>query len=444
MVVSSKSQGVADILAHFYRICTETTHGRLLLSIWGSFFGVVGLLALMPKKKRPTTPKKRLGRKATSADAAFSSMLRTLRARLGGPLGGVMLAYASSLSIRIFITSRIAKIGGNLGSYFGAREWSSMFNNQVVFGLWCMLAAATTAAMKFLEKRVALAIHGILYGELRDRCFGGAGAAASRGSALPVEQAGVRMYRVGTELEDTPARLTTELRALSTDTAKSFGHILKPVVDIVYLTIDLSNSMGFWPLVAFNAFFVGADRVLRIIGGALPTSRKELAAEEGRLNARLRAHHQRAHDFREEIAMQSGVRLEDAACAAAFGATQKHRLKTMWLEALLDVCKAYVIKYGGMMCAFSVLIPTVYTTPVGAQKLGTPQQVRCVGRSCCALRRLQLQLRGSPPYLSLAAHTPSPPLSTHAAGQFPQSPPSLLQLSMLHSGSQTPSPIFWG
>ena len=304
MGAHSKSQGVTkEILLHFYRICTETSHGRLLLSVWGSFFGVVGLLALMPKKKRrgPRKSAPRSGRKATSADAAFSAMLRTLRARLGGPLGGVMLMYASSLSIRIFITSRIAKIGGNLGSFFGAREWSSMFNNQVIFGLWCMLAAGTTAAMKFLEKRVALAIHGILYGELRDRCFGGG---SGSGSGFPVELAGVRMYRVGTELEDTPARLTTELRALSTDTAKSFGHILKPVVDIVYLTIDLSNSMGFWPLVAFNAFFVGADRVLRIIGNALPTSRKDLAAEEGRLNARLRAHHQRAHDYREEIAMQ--------------------------------------------------------------------------------------------------------------------------------------------
>ena len=133
--------------------------------------------------------------------------------------------------------------------------------------------------------------------------------------------------------------------------------------------------MGVWSLLAFNAFFIGADRVLRIIGAALPSSRKALAAEEGRLAAQLRAAHQRAHDYREEIAMQSGVSLENAACATAFEATSRHRLKTIWLEAILDVIKSYVIKYGGMMCAFSVLIPSVYLAPKGSAKLGTPQQV---------------------------------------------------------------------
>ena len=133
--------------------------------------------------------------------------------------------------------------------------------------------------------------------------------------------------------------------------------------------------MGVWSLLAFNAFFIGADRVLRIIGAALPSSRKALAAEEGRLAAQLRAAHQRAHDYREEIAMQSGVSLENAACATAFEATSRHRLKTIWLEAVLDVIKSYVIKYGGMMCAFSVLIPSVYLAPKGSAKLGTPQQV---------------------------------------------------------------------
>ena len=70
-----------------------------------------------------------------------------------------------------------------------------------------------------------------------------------------------------------------------------------------------------------------------------------------------------------------GVSLENAACATAFEATSRHRLKTIWLEAVLDVIKSYVIKYGGMMCAFSVLIPSVYLAPKGSAKLGTPQQV---------------------------------------------------------------------
>tara|TARA_B110000208_G_scaffold125581_1_gene153012 strand:+ start:90 stop:539 length:450 start_codon:yes stop_codon:yes gene_type:complete len=143
-----------DIAKHFYRICTETQHGRLLLAVWGSFSAGVLLLALKPRKKKQRRRgaeqltdakqrKKKQKKQSSAADVAFASMIASLRAHVGGALGTTMFLYTASLSVRIFITAKIAKIGGHLGSYFGAREWSAMFNNQVRFGLWCMLAAGT-------------------------------------------------------------------------------------------------------------------------------------------------------------------------------------------------------------------------------------------------------------------------------------------------------------
>lgn len=78
--------------------------------------------------------------------------------------------YVTSLITRVFVTVKLADVGGRNAGYFGARKFSKMFTTQAIFGVWCMVGAVCSGAMKFLEKRVALSVREILYEELTDRC----------------------------------------------------------------------------------------------------------------------------------------------------------------------------------------------------------------------------------------------------------------------------------
>lgn len=77
--------------------------------------------------------------------------------------------YVTSLITRVFVTVKLADVGGRNAGYFGARKFSKMFTTQAIFGVWCMVGAVCSGAMKFLEKRVALSVREILYEELTDR-----------------------------------------------------------------------------------------------------------------------------------------------------------------------------------------------------------------------------------------------------------------------------------
>ena len=89
--------------------------------------------------------------------------MRAARPHLGGAFGAKLLVYAALLACRVRVTVKVATITGKLGSYFGTRRWDKMFDGQITFGLRCVVAAATTAAMKYMEKQVAVDFRAILY-----------------------------------------------------------------------------------------------------------------------------------------------------------------------------------------------------------------------------------------------------------------------------------------
>ena len=79
--------------------------------------------------------------------------VRAARPHLGGAFGAKLLVYAALLACRVRVTVKVATITGKLGSYFGTRRWDKMFDGQITFGLWCVVAAATTAAMKYWRSK---------------------------------------------------------------------------------------------------------------------------------------------------------------------------------------------------------------------------------------------------------------------------------------------------
>eukprot|EP00755_Sulcionema_specki_P006532 Sspe_Gene.5240::Locus_1729_Transcript_3_6_Confidence_0.375_Length_2141::g.5240::m.5240/K15628/PXA; ATP-binding cassette, subfamily D (ALD), peroxisomal long-chain fatty acid import protein len=329
------------LIAHFGRTVWSVPPGKVLLTIWGSF--LVWVLFRRPAK-RLKGPKKAKGARPEGSGALLE-IIKLLAPHVMSRHGLYFLAYVATLCTRILITVKLADQGGKLGSYMGSREWTKMFTGQAVLGLWFMSAAVATAVMKFLEKRVVLSVRGLLYRKLLEKYM---------------DRITKPYYHVSRTVEDAPARLTADLEEFSTAAVQTLGHILKPSIDIIHLSTVIATRIGVPGLFVFLAFFYAAQKMLQRVYDSLPKSQKELAMEKQALEARLRSTHQQLHDFREQIAMQGGTEVEMAVISDRYRDVHKHQLQTAVLNGFCDVLSNYILKYGGAMCGFSVLIPQVY------------------------------------------------------------------------------------
>ena len=195
--IGTKAKGsFLDLMKHFLSVVSSSFRGKVLLTIWGSFLlGVYFIQTTKQKKKTKTSneknekKKKKILKKMNSSSPGSSThahdhnqtqnqdeeenkvqqsppltlsnvvsfITRTIQPHLTTSYFGLkLLLYLGLLTYRIRVTVKIATITGRLGSYFGSRRWTKMFEGQVTFGLWCMVASGTTAAMKYMEKIVAV------------------------------------------------------------------------------------------------------------------------------------------------------------------------------------------------------------------------------------------------------------------------------------------------
>jgi hypothetical protein len=288
-----------DLMRHFYEVVTETTKGKLLLTIWGGFLAGLYMFTPTQKKKKekekkkkdikkhghshgtqgdccteegkgevPDNSKKR-SKKSLTLRQVGQFILSTIRPHMKSLFGCKVLFYLALLTYRIRVTVHLASITGRMGAYFGSRRWDQMFDGQVTFGLWCMVAAGTTAAMKYMEKLVALDFRSILYHKLHNQYYQQHCHRRKNGNSSNISGNGSNgsddgsvMYTVGTKMNDIPARVTNDLKIFSNLVAHEFGHIVKPIIDMIYLITDLTNQIGVVPLVGFLSFFYWSKTAL--------------------------------------------------------------------------------------------------------------------------------------------------------------------------------------
>ncbi|KAH9262416.1 hypothetical protein BASA82_000518 [Batrachochytrium salamandrivorans] len=245
---------------------------------------------------------------------------------------------------RVFVTVKLSELTGSLVQKMSERKWDSMFHLQVRFGLWCLAASGTTTMMKVLEKEVALAMRGILFKHLLSRYLHEA-----------------KLGYVHVDLRDASARLTVDLQEFSNEATHVLGHFLKPAIDVAHLTLVMVQKAGAGNVAIFYLFFAFADfSMKRIKQRALARSMKEMATETQALEAELRSRLGRVDHYREQIALQRGTRVERDQITQSFAGLEHHLQQEIASYAILDVISSYLVKYGGLMTAFSILTPSSY------------------------------------------------------------------------------------
>lgn len=313
----------------------------MLLAVWTGYFAWLTFSRRSKAgQRRRTRTKSKVTHNSKAADP-----LGQLVGMLGPALRGErrwVVAYLASLSVRVLITVRIADLSGKNVALMSAKGWDSMFRGQAWFGLWCMAAAGCTAAMKYLEKRMAISVRRALYEKLLSRYLDGE----------------LNYYRL--PLDDSASRLTTDLAQFSEELTHTFGFIVKPAIDVSYLTAALTWRLGAKSMGTLYAFILVSSKLLQRAQHLLPQSLKACAIEKSELESSLRTAHDRVHIYREQIALQVGAQRERHALAELFSKVVRNEHQMLRSKAIMDLLNSYVLKYGGMMCGFSILIEPVY------------------------------------------------------------------------------------
>eukprot|EP00039_Didymoeca_costata_P018975 m.335785 g.335785 ORF g.335785 m.335785 type:complete len:648 (+) comp17674_c0_seq1:202-2145(+) len=351
-----KAPSWTELSLHFGSAVYKSGQGKFLYTVWVSF-GI--WLALRRRRQRKlkgvskNVDSKEQILDARSRDAAIEErkfgrnaarkLLMIILPKLRSKHGVYVASYIGVLASRVLVTVKLADMGGRSGGYFGSRQWTKMFETQAVFGCWCMVGAVCSAAMKYLEKRVALSVREILYDDMIKRYL---------------DAKKVSYYRVN--VDDPPARLTSDLDLYSREAVHLLGYFLKPCIDVAHLTYVLSNRIGVKALAIFLSYFYFANYALTRVKNSLPKGLKECAMESQQLESELREHHQKIHLYREQIGLQRGADAEKKSVESRFLRLTSQMEATNRQYVIMDLLNTYVLKYGGQMVGFSVLIPREY------------------------------------------------------------------------------------
>eukprot|EP01094_Clydonella_sp_ATCC50884_P023241 TRINITY_DN5522_c0_g2_i2.p1 TRINITY_DN5522_c0_g2~~TRINITY_DN5522_c0_g2_i2.p1 ORF type:complete len:658 (+),score=221.80 TRINITY_DN5522_c0_g2_i2:128-2101(+) len=281
-------------------------------------------------------------------DIAFPSLVSSTSVHV--------LLYTVFLLLRILLTIKIAKVTGALGKTVGSRSFTQMFQLQVVFGLWCVPAAAVNALLKFEQSQLSLSIRKKLVARIHEQYMD---------NLVYYRASNMGRHRI----EDIDQRATQDLKKFSNQVCELYGNLLKPVFEVILLSRTLSAMMGGRQLLFFFAYFLVASQWLRAV---MPPFSK-YAREHQRLEGEFRGHHSRLITYAEEIAFYGGAEREKEIVDESFANIYNLYRKENILKCLMGILDGYVVKYGGSMVAYSMLMPAVYLGLYGLKGKSAPE-----------------------------------------------------------------------
>lgn len=373
--VRAPSNGtIKDFLYEFPTTILSKNYGRLLLTIWGSS-PIIGIFLYFRKKKNESIAKKRAAEeeakkkleeavmKANKSEVGTSNkteakkpprlflaqlkkLVTILIPSLFTKSGFFVLMYTVILCTRVLITIYISSLVGELGSLMGKRNFTKMFLLQAKFGLWCYPAALSNSLMKYFEKRISLQFRINLTQYLQKHYL---------------NKRTFYKLKVHEKMENLDQRLTVEVEQFTSSLTYVYGHITKPALDVIFLTLACGKLMGFKLLGFFYLYFFGLNKLLSLI----KPNFSRIVVESSRLESLYRADHQRISHYAEEIAFVGGEKREGAIVGESFNKQNTIVTDSLWSHFWTDLMDSYIMKYGGSMCAYSCIIPSVYVNWAG-------------------------------------------------------------------------------
>lgn len=283
-------------------------------------------------------------------DRTFLRQLRAvLRIALPGwrtPEAALLSAHSFFLVFRTVLSIAVARLDGRIVRDLVNADGKGFLKG---LGLWFALAVPSTytnTMIHYLQATLALRLRSRLARYTHDLYL----------SSAP----DMRYYRVALEggLEDVDQYITSDIAAFCESLAGIYGNILKPSLDILLFTSQLSRTLGLRGTVLLALNYYVTARILR---AATPAFGR-LAAVEAQLEGEYRAGMGRVDRESEEIAFYGGGLRERSILWRAYLRLIRHVNSIYKIRIAYEWTEDFVIKYLWSAAGYCLISVPVFLT----------------------------------------------------------------------------------
>ncbi|KAF8639478.1 hypothetical protein AX17_001498 [Amanita inopinata Kibby_2008] len=280
-------------------------------------------------------------------DATFVKQLRAILFRIAFPHLRtketlIVVLHSFFLVLRTVLSIAVAKLDGAIVRDLVKADGKGFLKG---LGLWFLLAIPSTytnSMIRHLQSKLSLRLRTRLTRYVHDLYL----------SSFP----NLRYYRTG--LDGVDQYITADVEAWSESLAGLYGNLLKPSLDLVLFTSQLSRSLGVRGTMLLFANYYATVAILRAVTPAFG----RLAAVEARLEGEYRAGMGRVGREAEEIAFYNGGVREKNILTKAYLTLIKHVNSIYKIRIAYEWTEDYVIKYLWSAAGYGLIaVPLLYT-----------------------------------------------------------------------------------
>ncbi|KAI0264669.1 ABC transporter transmembrane region 2-domain-containing protein [Gloeopeniophorella convolvens] len=259
---------------------------------------------------------------------------------------GIVLVHSIFLVLRTVLSVGVAKLDGKIVKALVSADGRGFLRG---LGLWFLLAVPSTytnSMIRHLQSRLSLRLRTRLTRYTHDLYL----------SSDPH----LRYYRIAGQsgIEGVDQYITADIASWADSLSGLYGNVLKPLLDLVLFTSQLSRTLGFRGTAALFVNYYVTARILRAVTPAFG----RLAVVEARLEGEYRAGVGRVGREAEEVAFYDGGHREREILWRAYLRLIKHVNSIFKIRIAYEWTEDYVIKYLWSAAGYCLIsIPVLFT-----------------------------------------------------------------------------------
>ncbi|KAJ3503896.1 hypothetical protein NLJ89_g8229 [Agrocybe chaxingu] len=282
-------------------------------------------------------------------DLAFLAQLRAIFFRIAIPSwrsseAGIVALHSTFLVLRTVLSIMVARLDGRIVRDIVKADGKGFLKGLALWFLLAIPSSFTNSMIRHFQSLLALRLRTRLTRYLHDLYL----------SSNP----DLRYYRASNYLEGIDQYLTADVEAWSNALSGLYGNILKPSLDLVLFTSQLSRSLGVRGTLLLFLNYYSTVAILRAVTPAFG----RLAAVEARLEGEYRAGMGRVGREAEEVAFYDGGARERDILTKAYMKLIKHVNSVYKIRIAYEWTEDYVIKYLWSAAGYALIaVPILYT-----------------------------------------------------------------------------------
>jgi len=330
----SKNNYYKDLFNYHY----DTKKGKLIFTLCGITIGGTLIKKIYDFY---TTKNKETESKNKKNNLKFQDYIQVFKLSLGENKKNILfhfVIYTIILSTKILLTVKMLSEIGNMVGNLADKNFKMMMDSQLKFTLWCFPSALMNSLMSYYEKFLAIKIRKNL-----------------TTSMLSIYFDKLNYYKI--KCNNVDQVLTDDINNFANDLTDVYSEILKPIIDIIYMTYLLSQKAGFKNILNFYGYYFIVSTILSYFRPKYNNMLTDLKNSEGE----MRFGQSNIITYKEEIAFLHGNNRELNISTSNLNNIISKENKILNNKFITNYNDSFWLKYGGSMTAYCVLMPEIYS-----------------------------------------------------------------------------------